>query len=71
MPAYIPQMRAAFPPAMRDRSSSVHWPVISSTTLREYAYALPGTDLAVADAIDQHLDQPAADQPSGVEADRS
>lgn len=28
-----------------------------STTLREYAYALPGTDGDVADAIDRHLDE--------------
>lgn len=30
----------------------------ASTTLREYAYALPGTDGDVADAIDHHLDTP-------------
>ena len=28
----------------------------ASTTLREYAYALPLTDTEVADAIDRHLD---------------
>jgi integrase len=29
----------------------------ASTTLREYAYALPMTDGSVADAIDRHLDE--------------
>jgi integrase len=30
----------------------------AATTLREYSYALPGTDVDIADAIDRHLNQP-------------
>lgn len=30
----------------------------AATTLREYAYALPGTDGEIADALDRYLDQP-------------
>lgn len=33
----------------------------ASTTLREYAYALPLTDVEVADRIDEHLDQATTD----------
>ena len=37
----------------------------ASTTLREYAYALPLTDQSVADAIDHHLDGLTADDVPG------
>ena len=42
----------------------------AATTLREYAYALPLADTAVADAIDQHLDQLAAGEPWRADAER-
>jgi hypothetical protein len=29
---------------------------VAATTLREYSYAQPGTDTAIADQIDHHLD---------------
>lgn len=42
-----------------------------STTLREYAYALPGTDAEVADALDRHLDEAITGDTSLGEARRS
>ena len=43
----------------------------ASTTLREYSYALPGTDTDIADAIDHHLNQPAPEEPlSHLDVDR-
>lgn len=43
----------------------------AATTLREYSYALPGTDTDIADAIDHHLNQPSPEtEPSHHDTDR-
>ncbi len=42
----------------------------ASTTLREYAYALPCTDVEIADAIDEYLDAPSDHGPSPLNLQR-